>query len=97
LEMVNSVSLRFKNLENLLILMKKAKHAKSCVKKYKSKKRKKIFAGHIEERATEEENEKMIDDESERENLDEEKEIDDIDMGDGNEHLEDEEQGEEED
>lgn len=72
------------------------KKDKGCVKKYKPKKRKKIFAKQLEEKAIEEEDEKMINDESERENLDEEKEIDEIDMGDGNEHLEDEEQGEEE-
>jgi hypothetical protein len=68
-----------------------------CVKKYKPKKRSKIFAENLEEKAVEDENEKMIEDESERENLDEEKEIDEIDIGDGNEHLEDQEQGEEED
>lgn len=73
------------------------KKSKSCVKKYKPKKREKIFAGHLKEKAVENENEKLIEDESERENLDEEKEIDEIDVGDGNEHLEDEEQGEEED
>jgi len=83
----------FKNLRDLHIFMKKSK---GCIKKYKPKKRKKVFSEDLEEKAEEEENEKMIEDESERENLDEEKEIDEIDIGDGNEHLEDELQGEEE-
>lgn len=50
----------------------------------------------LKEDSIEKENEERLNNESERENLPEEKEIDNLDLGDDNSHLEDEEQGEEE-
>jgi hypothetical protein len=50
----------------------------------------------LKEDAMKEENEEKINDEGERENIGEEEEVADVDLGEANGHLEDEDQGEEE-
>ncbi|OGI12160.1 hypothetical protein A3K64_02390 [Candidatus Micrarchaeota archaeon RBG_16_36_9] len=75
------------------------KKGKSCVKKYKPKRRKKIFAEHLEEKEIEEEGQEEIKDDVEKEEHEElilTESIVEDDLGEDNEHLESQEQGEEE-